>query len=95
VVRIHSGALSLLSSVEERSPSKRGVAGSNPAGGTMARSTYIYLVMDQGAPVSAFTVKHEMMTWLSRNVGTYTIYRISDGIGFNKKPPVDVTADIV
>ena len=48
----------------------------------MARSSYIYLVQDKDlnrTPVAAFTVKHELATWLSRNPGNYTLWRIGDG----------------
>lgn len=45
----------------------------------MARSTYVYVVLDHVGPVAGFTVKHEMVTWLERNPGEYLIYRLSDG----------------
>jgi hypothetical protein len=34
----------------------------------MARSAYIYVVTDGpvGPPVAAFTVKHELLTWIER-----------------------------
>ena len=54
----------------------------------MARSTYIYLVT--GAlrlPVAAFTVKHELKTWLARNPGEYEFWRIGDG-GYGREPTV-------
>lgn len=35
----------------------------------MARSTYIYVVEDKLNPVAAFTVKHELITWLRNNGG--------------------------
>lgn len=35
----------------------------------MARSTYVYVVLDKSTshygPVAAFTVKHELVTWLN------------------------------
>lgn len=34
----------------------------------MSRSTYVYIVRDlSGRPTGAFTVKHELATWLERN----------------------------
>ena len=33
----------------------------------MARSSYIYLVRENNEPVAAFTVKHEMESWIGRN----------------------------
>jgi len=53
----------------------------------VARSTYIYVLLDaedHHKLAVAFTVKHEMVTWLTRNPGDYTIYRLSDG---GHKPP--------
>lgn len=35
----------------------------------MAPSKHIYLVMDAGNPVAAFTAKHEMNTYLKRRLG--------------------------
>jgi hypothetical protein len=54
----------------------------------MARSTYIYLVTKDGSPVAAFTVKHELATWLSRNQGDYVLYRIGDGLRQSKPPTI-------
>lgn len=70
--------------------------GSIPGGGAMARSTYVYVVMDQDKPVSGFTVKHEMKTWLERYPGEYTIWRINDGLGYanESRPPVDMTDEL-
>lgn len=49
----------------------------------MARSTYIYVVMDPRAPlpVATFTVKHEMVGWLkrTRKPGSTKVYRYGDG----------------
>lgn len=41
----------------------------------MARSTYIYLVYDGESLAGAFTVKHEMETWIARQK-------------FNEKPQI-------
>ena len=61
----------------------------------MARSTYVYVVIsnDDGLPKAGFTVKHEMNTWLERNQGDYTIWRLSDGL-FQSRPPVNMTDDL-
>lgn len=54
----------------------------------MARSTYIYLVrsgglLDNEIPVAAFTVKHELKSWLERKTpevrAPMHVYRIRDG----------------
>ena len=48
----------------------------------MARSTYIYIVIDAWQyPVAAFTVKHEMETYLERGLGPekYQVLRVRDG----------------
>lgn len=33
----------------------------------MARSTYIYVVMRSALPLAAFTVRHELVSWVSRH----------------------------
>jgi hypothetical protein len=35
------------------------------------RPNHIYLVMDAGSPVAAFTSRHEMRTYLTRRHGTF------------------------
>jgi hypothetical protein len=35
------------------------------------RPNHIYLVMDAGSPVAAFTSRHEMKTYLTRRHGTF------------------------
>lgn len=49
----------------------------------MARATYIWVVMDADIllPVGVFTVKHEMKTWLQRNMkqDETKVYRYRDG----------------
>jgi hypothetical protein len=61
----------------------------------MARSTYVYVVIsnDNGLPVAGFTVKHEMKTWLERNLGDYTIWRLADGLRHDRAP-VNMTDDL-
>lgn len=70
----------------------------------MARSTYIYLVTYElgcGAkPQAAFTVKHELMTYLrqipEKSYLYLHVYRLKDGYGFAKEvEPVDITEDIL
>ena len=49
----------------------------------VARSTYIYLLMDKAdwdMPVAAFTVKWEMESWIINNPGTYVRLRMRDGL---------------
>lgn len=50
----------------------------------MARSTYIYTVVSAGtgSPEAAFTVKHELVTYLEKRDPLrppYRIYRMHDG----------------
>jgi hypothetical protein len=46
----------------------------------MARSSTIYLVMQHGIPIAAFTVKWEMNAWIKRNPGCcYRRFRMKDG----------------
>jgi hypothetical protein len=49
----------------------------------MARSSYVYVVTDGpvGPPVAAFTVKHELLTWVERSYEKaqfHTYWRLSD-----------------
>jgi hypothetical protein len=48
----------------------------------MARSTYCYVVTEYGDPISAFTVKHELVTWLKRqdDVSELKVTRVADGL---------------
>jgi hypothetical protein len=52
----------------------------------MARAHSIWVVVDGGVPVAAFTVKHELVTWLNRygpDARSYfKLYKIRDGIGW-------------
>lgn len=58
----------------------------------MARSSYIYIVTSaSGAILSAFTVKHELITWCKTQDPTDCyFYRIGDG-GYGY--PVELTYD--
>lgn len=53
----------------------------------MARSTYVYLAMCSGVPFGAFTVKHELRSWLERippwqlREPEFTVLRMPDGGG--------------
>jgi hypothetical protein len=48
----------------------------------MARSQYIYMIVDQGLPPLGFTVKHEMTRWLRHHPdpGGRVIWRGRDGV---------------
>ena len=64
----------------------------------MARSTYIYVVFKQGLLLSAFTVKHEMVSSLPEDYDDfkeqkYEVYRIRDGY-FIPPQKVDITREI-
>lgn len=58
----------------------------------MARATYIYIVTEGNRPVAAFTVKHELKTWLERNPGDYVLWRGGDGLSDKKKTPAIMEA---
>lgn len=63
----------------------------------MARSTYIYVVTDARKQIlAAFTVKHELVSWLERQVSLtgHNVWRVADG-GWARKPPADMTAEVV
>lgn len=46
----------------------------------MARATYIWIVQNgEGDIVAAFTVKHELGSWLDANGSDYLVLRIRDG----------------
>jgi hypothetical protein len=49
-------------------------------------ATAIYLVMDAGTPVAAFTVRRELQTYLRRRLATFCnplVYTFADGRGPN------------
>lgn len=65
----------------------------------MARSTRIYMVLDQnGTPVAGFTVKHELRSWLVRKADggrdRYRIWSTRDGL-FQDGVAVDITEEIL
>lgn len=61
----------------------------------MARSTYVYVVVDtDGNIVSAFTVKHEMQSWLNRHKGDHRVWRVRDNDTTHKYPPVEITDEL-
>lgn len=47
----------------------------------MARSSYIYIALDDALPVAAFTVKWELERWLSRQEDArfLDVFRMKDG----------------
>lgn len=48
----------------------------------MARSTYVYVVIDVLSPVAGFTVKRELVAWLRRYPHRHhlmTVWRLPDG----------------
>lgn len=56
----------------------------------MTRSTNVYVVQNaSGAIVSAFTVKHELASWLARNGSLYLVTRVRDA-DFGSEPPVQL-----
>lgn len=56
----------------------------------MARATSIYIVQNaSGTVVSAFTVKHELASWLSRHGFTYLVTRVRDA-DFGSDSPVQL-----
>lgn len=64
----------------------------------MARSSYIYLVLDKNStPLGSFTVKHELIKWLMDNKhGGDCVLRMPDGA---RKSPfemrgTDISADL-
>lgn len=48
----------------------------------MARSQYIYTIIDPGEPPAGFTVKHELVRWLRHHPGPEgrQVWRLRDGI---------------
>jgi hypothetical protein len=68
----------------------------------MARSQYIYVVYrwdninaEAGALVAAFTVKHELVTWLRRELSnapwnSLGVARVRDGLNHGDETPVPV-----
>lgn len=62
----------------------------------MARSAYIWVVQPSGAiqPTAAFTVKHELVTWLGRLSedlrSRLSVWRLPDGSSGNSPVQYDV-----
>lgn len=66
----------------------------------MARSTYIYLVLESNSfkvqPVAAFTVKREMLTWLGhQDKDRLHVYRMTDNPDGFGKPITDITLEVM
>lgn len=57
----------------------------------MARSNYVYVVIEQGIPVAAFTVKYEMERWLGRHGEgrEFRVWRLRDN-GSPDNGPVEI-----
>lgn len=55
----------------------------------MARSSYIYLALDKhSTPLGAFTVKHELVTWLkNRPYDADCVLRMPDGVPWGVSMP--------
>jgi hypothetical protein len=58
----------------------------------MARASAVHVVLDGSRPPEAFTVKHELVLWLSRHEdpSRLVIWRVADGL--RKRPAVRVPA---
>lgn len=61
----------------------------------MARSSYVYVVQnDEGMPYKAFTVKHELVTYLRRLGGGVEdlagVVRMRDGLGDSDATDLDI-----
>jgi hypothetical protein len=56
----------------------------------MARSSYIYVVTNKGELRAAFTVKHELVSWLDRHdddqLSEFELWRCQDGVYKDKAP---------
>ena len=62
----------------------------------MARSSYIYIVTDAEKNIlAAFTVKHELQTWIARqpSVEGYGFWRVHDGL-WSQFPPRDMAGEM-
>lgn len=62
----------------------------------MARSTYIYVVTDRLGVVAAFTVKHELATWLRSlrvdSAARHRVTRLPDGVhSYTTPTTLDIT----
>lgn len=57
----------------------------------MSRSTYVYTVLNKATriPAAAFTVKHELASWMKRHDPlTVDVYRLRDGNAYPDQIPV-------
>jgi hypothetical protein len=65
----------------------------------VARSSYIYVVSEACGPVAAFTVKHELMTWLHHQPEDHLpplhVFRCRDSPWREAPAPVDITLDVM
>lgn len=62
----------------------------------MARSAYIYVVFEHDDVIATFTVKHEMVTWLNREITpaarrSIRAMRYPDGHTYNEPSEIDTT----
>ncbi len=62
----------------------------------MARSNYIYLILADGLPCAAFTVKYEMEVYLDKldaklDDAEIDIFRMKDNPSVEDGAPVDIT----
>ena len=67
----------------------------------MARSSYVYVVLSGRYPVAGFTVRHELVTWLSSprrrsnsDNNWYDVWRMPDGLRSDRLPKL-VTKEIM
>jgi len=65
----------------------------------MARSNYIYVVLDRDEPLlspllAAFTVRHELISWLNEHddMKGITVHRMRDGQGWRDN--VNITKEV-
>lgn len=60
----------------------------------MARSEYIYIVIDEMGDIFGFTVKHEMVTWILKRADHQPLiaWRINDGLHKREAVELDLKA---
>lgn len=60
----------------------------------MARSTYVYVVVVLDTPIAAFTVKHELLSWLNRHpLKDARVWRVHDNT--HGEPITDISEDVL